>query len=310
MEFDDEPVARMGNPQPMTSFADEAPPAALTETSRIASMAAARAADRSGVAIRPLISIDDMSRCVELIDQIWRPTDGTSIMNVEVLQALSGTESYICGAFAGDLMLGVCVGMWGVPSTLSLHSHIAGVVDSAGGRNVGFALKLHQRAWAMARGIKTITWTFDPLVSRNAHFNLSKLGGIARVYHVNHYGALLDDLNGEDESDRLKLEWDLASPRATSCAALEQRNSSMVRSEPVLSRGALGQPSLEVSSATHVSVAVPLDVEVLRHSDPGLASEWRLVVRQVLGTLLSEGGQVEDFDRRANAYIVSKGTTA
>lgn len=308
MELDSVPLARMGNPRLMTTFAEQARDVARTETSRIAAIAAAQAADRSGVAIRALISIDDMQRGVELIDQIWRPTDGMSIMNVEVLQALAGTESYVCGVFAGDLILGISVGMWGVPSTLSLHSHIAGVADSARGRNIGFALKLHQRAWAMARGIKTITWTFDPLVSRNAHFNLSKLGGTARVYHVNHYGTLLDDLNGEDETDRLKLEWDLASSRASRCAALEQRNSAQVHTEPMLSRDSLGRPSLEDTSAAHVSVAVPTDIEALRHSDPGLASEWRLVMRDVLGTLLAEGGQVEDFDRRANAYIVSKGT--
>jgi len=291
----------------MTTFTDPAREIARTETSRIAASAAAQAADRSGVAIQALNSIDDMQRGVELIDQIWRPTDGMSIMNVEVLQALAGTESYVCGVFADDRMLGISVGMWGVPFTLSLHSHIAGVADNARGRNIGFALKLHQRAWALARGINTITWTFDPLVSRNAHFNLSKLGGTARVYHVNHYGTLLDDLNGEDETDRLKLEWNLASPRATNCASLEPRNSLQVQSQSVLSRDPLGRPSLEDTSAAHVSVAVPTDIEALRHSDPGLASEWRLVIREVLGTLLAEGGQVEDFDRRANAYIVSKG---
>lgn len=291
----------------MTTFADPAREIARTETSRIAASAAAQAADRSGVAIQALNSIDDMQRGVELIDQIWRPTDGMSIMNVEVLQALAGTESYVCGVFADDRMLGISVGMWGVPFTLSLHSHIAGVADDARGRNIGFALKLHQRAWALARGINTITWTFDPLVSRNAHFNLSKLGGTARVYHVNHYGTLLDDLNGEDETDRLKLEWNLASPRATNCASLEPRNSLQVQSQSVLSRDPLGRPSLGDSSAASVSVAVPTDIETLRHTDPGLASEWRRVMREVLGTLLAEGGQVEDFDRRANAYIVSKG---
>ncbi|WP_146070294.1 hypothetical protein [Arthrobacter sp. GMC3] len=272
-------------------------------------MAAEEAANRSGVRIRPLTSIGDMRECVELINAIWRPTDESSIMNVEVLQALAGTETYICGAFAGELMLGVCVGMWGKPSALSLHSHIAGVTDSARGRDVGFALKLHQRAWALERGITTITWTFDPLVSRNAHFNLSKLGGIARVYHVNHYGTILDDLNGNDESDRLKLEWVLESPRAISRAALEKGNRTLAPSESVVSRGPLGQPSVHASSAAHVTVAVPTDIEALRHSDPSLASEWRLVVRQVLGTLLLDGGQVEDFDQRAGAYIVSKGPT-
>ena len=79
-------------------------------------------------------------------------------------------------------------------------------------RNVGYALKLHQRAWALQRGIATITWTFDPLVRRNAYFNLAKLGVRATRYLPNFYGAMQDPINAGDDTDRLLVDWDLASP--------------------------------------------------------------------------------------------------
>ena len=67
----------------------------------------------------------------------------------------------------------------------------------AAGRSVGFALKLHQRAWALLRGVSEIAWTFDPLVSRNAYFNLVKLAARAGEYLPNFYGAMHDAINGE-----------------------------------------------------------------------------------------------------------------
>ena len=100
-------------------------------------------------------------------------------MTLELLRAFTKAGNYVGGAFDGGRLVGACVGFFHAPAEDALHSHIAGVAPGLTGRNVGFALKLHQRAWALLRGVSEIAWTFDPLVSRNAYFNLVKLGAPA-----------------------------------------------------------------------------------------------------------------------------------
>src|SRR4029453_7402172 len=87
-------------------------------------------------------------------------------------------------------------------------------LGSGRGRNLGYAIKVHQRAWAIERGLETITWTFDPPIRRNAWFNLAKLGALPTEYLVDFYGPIGDLLNGSDESDRLYLTWRLGAPLA------------------------------------------------------------------------------------------------
>ena len=111
-------------------------------------------------------------------------------------------------------MLGACVGFWAAPDRPAMHSHIAGVTSAARGRDLGFALKLHQRAWALRCGVPVINWTFDPLIARNAHFNLRKLGGRPVKYAVNYYGEMPDAINAGDETDRMLLRWELGSAEA------------------------------------------------------------------------------------------------
>ena len=112
--------------------------------------------------------------------------------SLPVLRAFSKVGNYVGGAFDGGHLVGACVGFFAAPSEDSLHSHIAGVAPSSLGRSVGFALKVHQRSWAMLRGVSEIAWTFDPLVGRNAHFNLAKLAARPVEYLPNFYGTMLD----------------------------------------------------------------------------------------------------------------------
>ncbi|STS10865.1 Uncharacterized conserved protein [Gordonia bronchialis] len=97
-------------------------------------------------------------------------------VSTDMLRALSHAGNYVAGAFIGDHLAGGSVGFFGAPVGHTLHSHITGVSKRGRGHNVGYALKMHQRTWALHRGLRTITWTFDPLVARNAYFNITKLG--------------------------------------------------------------------------------------------------------------------------------------
>ncbi len=95
-----------------------------------------------------------------------------------------------------------------------MHSHITGVLPGLQSRGLGRVLKQHQREWAFARDVGHITWTFDPLVARNAHFNLRVLGARVTEYLVDHYGPMDDGVNRGDETDRLMVSWALAAPPA------------------------------------------------------------------------------------------------
>ena len=93
-----------------------------------------------------------------------------------------------------------------------MHSHITGVLPDHQSQGLGRVLKQHQREWALARDVGHITWTFDPLVARNAHFNLRVLGTRVTEYLVNHYGPMDDGVNRGDETDRIMVSWALAAP--------------------------------------------------------------------------------------------------
>ena len=189
-------------------------PAPAGDDEVAAAIAAAESAARSaGVYIRALDGMPELHRMCELYERIWRFGGERMPISVELVRAMSKAGNYIAGAFDGDELVGACVGFFAPPAHRSLHSHIAGVSPQARGRSIGFALKVHQRAWALRQGITEIAWTYDPLVGRNAYFNIGKLGARPVEYLANFYGPMHDGLNGADETDRLLIEWRLADPR-------------------------------------------------------------------------------------------------
>src|SRR4029450_5155871 len=155
-----------------------------------------------------------------LSGEIRRPAQGNPPpMTAELLRALAHAGSYVAGAFAGTRMVGASAGFFTAPPDPGLHSHITGVAPTGQHHGVGFALKVHQRAWALARGIRVVAWTFDPLVARNAWFNLAKLGARPTGSLEDFYGPMTDAINAGMASDRLLLAWELDHPAvAAACA--------------------------------------------------------------------------------------------
>jgi predicted GNAT superfamily acetyltransferase len=277
---------------------------------------AARAALAAGVTVRALSSIDELTAVIGLFDEIWAPEDGNSLMHVDLLRALTKAGNYAGGAFdlGSGKLLGACVGFFGPPSHAELHSHIAGVLPAGLGRSVGFALKLHQRAWALRHSVGVIAWTYDPLIRRNAYFNLAKLGARPTEYLPNFYGAMDDAINGGTETDRMLVRWELRSdlavaagwPKPPAVSADEERRRGAV---VALSAGPDGRPVTAPPSAGQpgprtVLVGVPADVETMRMTDPGGAAQWRLALRKVLAPLLAGGARVTGFDK-SGWYVVS-----
>jgi predicted GNAT superfamily acetyltransferase len=273
-----------------------------------AAMEAAEVAARaSRVLVRPVSSLAELSTLDRLLAGIWEDSEG-SLLTTDLLRALAKSGNYVAGAFDGGTLIGASVAFFAAPGERELHSHIAGVAPSAAGRHVGFALKQHQRAWALQRGISTVSWTYDPLVARNAHFNLTKLAAVPTEYLPNFYGVMHDRINGDDESDRLLVRWDLAAPAVVAAGAGRPRRCVRPATATLaLGRSAAGRPVPGLTRGETVAVAVPEDVESLRGSAPGLAKDWRVAVRDTLGVLLADGLRFAGFDRDG-WYVLTRRT--
>lgn len=248
----------------------------------------AAAAD-AGVTVREL-GTEDVAAAAGLLTAIW----GTPTVEPPLMVALSHSGAYVAGAFDGDTMVGACVGYFSRPLGEALHSHVAAVAPGIGRRGIGVAMKLHQRAWALERGLSRITWTFDPLVSRNAAFNLNRLGADVASYLVDFYGSMTDGVNAGQGSDRLLASWNLDAswPPAGPSSGLEPATASAV-----LTTDGDGAPHPHLASpdAEVLTVAVPPDIESLRRTDPALAARWRGAVRGAMAPLLDRGHIIHGF---------------
>ncbi|MFE0173172.1 GNAT family N-acetyltransferase [Streptomyces sp. NPDC059002] len=251
--------------------------------------------------IRALHTMEEFDSVCRLFADIWGTQPGGAPVSAEVMCALAHAGNYVAGAYADGRLTGASVAFYGEPAGTTLHSHITGATP---GHGAGLALKQHQRQWALDRGLKRITWTYDPLIRRNAHFNLTKLGARPEEYLRSFYGAMDDAINGGDESDRLLAAWDLCAPQpAPGHAGITLPAGT---AHAVVDRG--GHPELRSTDAEFVLVDLPDDIEALRRTDPAAAHAWRLAVRHTLGELLDGGARVLGcHDRRG--YLVHRAPT-
>lgn len=231
--------------------------------------------------VTPLDSLAQVQRAAQVLDEVWGGDPDR--LSASLLRALAHSGNYVVGVYDGDAMVGVSVAFFEAPvpgsasapggeggdalhSHLTLHSHITGILPGQQGKGAGRLIKAHQRDWALARGIEAITWTYDPLLARNARFNLGVLGATVTEYLTDFYGPMADGLNQGEPSDRLSVSWHL----------------------PEVAAG----PVREVSAV----VEIPADIEALRRTDPSLARQWRLRVREEFTGQLAAGRTVAGFE--------------
>ena len=227
-----------------------------------------------GVEIRDLETVEDVFRASAVLAEVWG--GDRSGMPPNLLRALAHSGNYAVGLWSEGRMVGASVAFFAAPAARSMHSHITGVLPGLQSRGLGRLLKQHQREWALAHDVGHITWTFDPLVARNAHFNLRVLGARVTEYLPDHYGPMDDGVNRGDESDRIMVSWALAAPPAAT------------------------PPPDRVVAA----VAVPPDIAAIRLASPSDAAAWRHRVRDALLGHLAGGLTIGGFDDRRGYLLV------
>ena len=251
-------------------------------------------ADRSpplpvGIAVRRVETLAEYQQCVAIQEETWG-TGFRELVPPTILLVAQKLGGVCAGAFAADgRMLGFVFGMTGLRDGKLAHwSDMLAVRPEARGANLGEHLKNYQRELVRAVGIETMYWTFDPLVARNAHLNLNRLGTSVVEYVPDMYGTSTGSpLHGSLPTDRFVVAWDMTRDGAS-------------RSEPsrpgVLVNPLLnGVPSVDgCPDAPVVRIAVPRDADAEPSERRAI---WRTVTRTALTHYLARGYDVVGFRR-------------
>jgi predicted GNAT superfamily acetyltransferase len=259
-------------------------------------------AARAHVEIRPVTTLEGADAVLEILRRTWGPEPALPRELVRAFQA-SGTPPV--GAFHEGRLVGYVLGFLGTGEEgVHLHSHMLAVLPEHRSAGVGHALKLAQRAAALDAGIRIVRWTFDPLIARNAHFNLMKLGAVADRFHRHLYGDMGDELNRDDRSDRLEVRWALDRD--------PERGSSGDVREAVVVLGREGDLDTPKPVDANVPgdlavVEIPSNYERLRDRDRALAAEWREATAWALEACFSAGLVATRFLRPAG-YLFARPT--
>jgi predicted GNAT superfamily acetyltransferase len=255
----------------------------------------------SAIVIRDIDSFEEMRAVEELQKEVW-DFDDLDVVPRTLFVAGREVGAVLVGAYDGSALVGFVYGFPGYENGHGVHhSHMLGVKPEYRSANLGYKLKLAQRDRVLAQDIKYITWTFDPLQSRNAYFNFAKLGVIADSYRVDFYGQATSSFLHQAGTDRLWVTWLIDSERVRERLKAE-------RKIPILPDGARRlvevrddlapkiTESLDIQEQ-HLLIEIPADITALQMEKPALAVEWRKATRWAFSHALSLGYLVEEFYR-------------
>jgi len=275
--------------------------------------------------IRILESPEDMTSVEELQRAVW-PGSETDVVPAHMLITAMHNGGLVIGAFVEDRIIGFVFGFPGLEfipdGPRPKHcSHMMGIHPDHRDSGIGFALKRAQ--WQMVRhqGLDHITWTYDPLLSRNAYLNIAKLGAVCNTYRRSEYGEMRDELNAGLPSDRFQVDWWVNTRR------VERRLSKRPRRPLKLDNFAKAdlRPLYSLQSQSgnwarppeHFSplegklalAEIPSDFSALKDADFPLARDWRFFSREVFETAFAAGFIVTDFvyDQSRSFYVLSHG---
>ena len=232
----------------------------------------------NAIQVRELKSLQYQDSGRKIFDLTWAMDAGTEI-TPNLLQAMVHSGAYLSGAFIENKIVGAAFAFPATNNGLHLHSHMTAVLDEHRDKGVGYALKIDQWNWAKKHQYSHLSWTFDPLVRRNAKLNIVKLGVDISAYYPNFYGAMPDALNAGDESDRLMVSW------STDIDASKARE-------------LITHPKPE-----DILIEIPEDIVAIRSKNQSESMKWRRQVRDQFLAAFGKNGKVVGFSAN-NEYVV------
>lgn len=276
------------------------------------------------VSYRDLRTLEELRAVVALEKAVWGYTDAEDVVPVPLLIVTVKRGGILVGAVAetGGLV-GFVYSLPGIKAgRLIQWSHMLGVVEEYRQRGIGLQLKIEQRRRALDMGIELIEWTFDPLQAANAHLNFGRLGVVAEEYAENLYGPSSSPLHRGTPTDRLVVQWWIATPRVAARIAGEPNAlPPFEQLSPVPANSTRPAGSWRECVATDVdldapaiAVEIPVGFTDLQRQAPELALAWRLATRRLFRAYLGRGYQVVEFylDREAGCgrYVLSARSAA
>lgn len=278
--------------------------------------------------IRLLETPDDMSLVEDLQRAVW-PGSETDVVPAHMLITAIHNGGLVFGAFLENKMVGFLFGFPGLETTPDgprpKHcSHMMGVHPDYRDGGLGFALKRAQ--WQMVRhqGLDHVTWTYDPLLSRNAYLNIARLGAVCNTYRRSEYGDMRDGLNAGLPSDRFQVDWWLNTRRVESRLGKRPRGTLKLDNFSLADLQPLYTPLIETSDlprppetfsplSDRLALAeIPADFPALKEADFPLARDWRFFSREVFETAFHAGYIITDFifdkkDYPRSFYVLTHG---
>jgi len=311
---------------PLRAFLDDL---GLAEALRLAYIVRTPAAShmpetgpKSAITIRDLKAFSELKMVEALEKEVWGVSD-LDVIPMTLAVATREAGSIWLGAFDGRELVGFAFAFLGLESnSLMLHSHMLAVRQAYRDSDLGYKLKLAQRERALALRIREITWTFDPLQSKNAHLNFDKLGVVSSSYKVDFYGPETSSVLHRNSTDRLWVRWPLASRRVQDRLQRKEHRTHALEAlatlVPLVRFHAGGTPERTDLSAAlkrqRIAIEIPSDIGDVEQRDPALAREWRLATRWAFTEALAAGFFVAEFCRTVRGkqgpgvYILEKGT--
>jgi predicted GNAT superfamily acetyltransferase len=301
---------------------------------------------KPAITIRELDSVADLRQVQSLEKEVWNLAD------IDVL-ALTSAVAYMeagaiwLGAFDDNKLVGFAFAFPGIDNaTVTFHSHQLGVRPEYRDLDVGYRLKLAQRQRVLAvrlgethaagqpsiqNRISEITWTFDPLQSKNAHLNFFKLGVLSDSYKIDLYGPGTSSALHRNGTDRLWVRWPITSRRVAERTGEKtpagkktdlrtETLDALSTIQPLILFSGDGRPvrsDLEAAlRRQRVAIEIPSEINSIERKDPELAREWRMSTRWAFTESLKAGFQVAEFSRTIRgqqgpgAYLLEKGRLA
>ncbi len=252
----------------------------------------------SRILVRPLRALSEFQHCERIQQAVW----GSAGVSGELLLVTAKNGGAVLGAFADTHLAGFLYAFLARRNGRLIHwSHLMAVEPEFRDRGLGLRMKIAHRRLALARGIHSVAWTYDPLQSRNAALNIHRLGAEVREYIPDCYGSFHSKIECGLPSDRFVAEWPLTRRRVEQALA-GKRRAIAVSSLPCANEVGWKALTLPVNrrfrldlSEPRLLVEIPADPDRMRDRDIELARRWRLAMRRVFQHYLGKGYRVTDF---------------